>query len=143
MLAQAEKDEQLELSVDMNLRDHQEDGTILEGEERSVGTCYVSTAAFGSVTYSPSNPLHRNYIVIKVDHFKLPLPMRFKMFGFQDQEDGTILEGEERSVGTCYVSTEAFGSVTYSPSNPPRSNTSSSKSDILNYLYLNKKRCRL
>ncbi|GIP16833.1 hypothetical protein J40TS1_24750 [Paenibacillus montaniterrae] len=44
----------------------QEDGTILEGEERSVGTCYVSTGALGSVTYSPSCNPHRNYIVIKV-----------------------------------------------------------------------------
>ncbi|GIP14779.1 hypothetical protein J40TS1_04210 [Paenibacillus montaniterrae] len=53
----------------------QEDGTILEGEERSVGTSYVSTGAFGSVPYSPSTKLQRNYIVIKVGYFELPLSL--------------------------------------------------------------------
>ncbi|GIP16834.1 hypothetical protein J40TS1_24760 [Paenibacillus montaniterrae] len=51
----------------------QEDGTLVESEERSVGTCYVSTAVFASVTYSPSSNPQRNYIVIKVQLFELPL----------------------------------------------------------------------
>jgi len=36
--------------------------------------------------------------------------MKVQKFGFQDQEDGAILEIEERSVRTWYVSTESFGS---------------------------------
>jgi len=39
------------------------------------------------------------------------------MFGFQYQEDGPILENEERSVERCYVSTAVFGSETYSMPN--------------------------
>ncbi|GIP16597.1 hypothetical protein J40TS1_22390 [Paenibacillus montaniterrae] len=54
----------------------QEDGTILEGEERSVGKSYVSTGAFGSVTYSPSTKLQRKHLVIKVELFELPLYFR-------------------------------------------------------------------
>jgi len=38
------------------------------------------------------------------------------MFGFQDQEDGAILENEEHSVRYWYVSTEVFGSASYSTS---------------------------
>ncbi|GIP16991.1 hypothetical protein J40TS1_26330 [Paenibacillus montaniterrae] len=64
----------------------QEDGTILEGEERSVGKCYVSTAAFGSVTYSPSTTLQRNSIVIKVGFLNILLRIASK--GFQ----ATVLE---------------------------------------------------
>ncbi|GIP18281.1 hypothetical protein J40TS1_39230 [Paenibacillus montaniterrae] len=90
----------------------QEAWTLVENEERSVGKSYVSTAVFASVQDSPSNPLQRSHIVIKP-----PLKP-----GFQDQEDGTILEGEERSVDTYYVSTGALGSVTYSPSNPLQRN---------------------
>src|SRR5690606_29749332 len=40
--------------------------------------------------------------------------IKVQIFGFQDQEDGELLESEERSVGTYYVSTEAFGSAPYS-----------------------------
>ncbi|GIP14854.1 hypothetical protein J40TS1_04960 [Paenibacillus montaniterrae] len=48
----------------------QEAWTLVENEERSVGTSYVSTAAFGSVTYSPPTKLQRNRIVIKVLNFE-------------------------------------------------------------------------
>jgi len=56
--------------------------------------------------------LHRHQSRI----FELPLPMRVQNYGVQDQEDGTILESEERSVRFWYVSTGAFGSVPYSTS---------------------------
>ncbi|WP_213513291.1 hypothetical protein [Paenibacillus montaniterrae] len=93
----------------------QEDWTLVENEERSVGTCYVSTAVFASVQDSTSTKLQRQSSSSKSSLFKQPFQSKFKKLGFQDQEDGTILEGEERSVGNCYVSTGAFGGVTYSP----------------------------
>src|SRR5690606_3408900 len=55
--------------------------------------------------------------------------------GFQDQEDGTILETEERSVRYWYVSTGGFGSVPYSPSIKLQRNTSSSKSALGELFY--------
>ena len=54
--------------------------------------------------------------------FELPLPIKVQKLGFQDQEDGTLVENEERNVRFWYVSTTDFGSVTYSPpTNPQRS----------------------
>jgi len=38
---------------------YREDGELLENEERSVRYWYVSTAVFGSASYSMSNPLQR------------------------------------------------------------------------------------
>ncbi|WP_213519138.1 hypothetical protein [Paenibacillus montaniterrae] len=113
----------------------QEAWTLVENEERSVEKSYVSTGIFASVQDSPSTTLQRNRIVIKVMLFKLPLPIEVQNFGFQDQEDGTILEGEERSVGKSYVSTGAFGSVTYSPSNTLQRNHIVIKVGVLNNLF--------
>ncbi|MEK4250814.1 hypothetical protein [Paenibacillus sp. FSL W7-1287] len=58
----------------------------------------MSNRVFASAPYSTPNPLQRICIVIKVVLFNLPLSIRVKKLGFQDQEAWTILENEERSV---------------------------------------------
>ncbi|GIP16990.1 hypothetical protein J40TS1_26320 [Paenibacillus montaniterrae] len=50
----------------------QEAWTLVENEERSVGTSYVSTGIFASVQDSPSTKLQRNRIVIKVGFLNIP-----------------------------------------------------------------------
>ncbi|MFC6332180.1 hypothetical protein ACFP56_06060, partial [Paenibacillus septentrionalis] len=64
-----------------------------------------------------------------------PLPMKVQKFGFQDQEAWTLVENEERSVDVDYVSTAVFASVQDSPSITQQRESSSSKSNFLNYLF--------
>ena len=106
----------------------QEAWTLVEKEERSVRIRYASTGVFASVQDSTSTKLQRITSSSKSSNFKLLLQWRFKMIGFQDQEDGSRLVSEERSVRYWYVSTTAHLSVTYSTSTKLQRITSSSKS---------------
>ena len=54
--------------------------------------------------------LHRN----QSRTFNLPIKMKVQKFGFQYQEDGVLVENEERSVRSWYVSTEDFAIAPYS-----------------------------
>gem|GEM_PF-960800 len=76
-----------------------------------------------------------NNFGIKSLHFELPLSIRFKTLGFQDQEAWTLVENEQRSVRIRYVSSGIFASVQDSTPNKLQRITSSSKSCVLSYLF--------
>src|SRR5690606_23310123 len=108
----------------------QEDGELVENEEHSVRLVYVSNGVFASSPYSTSSMLQHMTSSSK-SGFLTSSSNWVKKFGFQDQEDGELVENEERSVRLVYVSTGIFASSPYSTSNPLQSPTSSSKSNFL------------